>query len=172
MLNNEEIKQRILQDNLVTNYLNLEKQLQPNGFDLTVQSVYAFKVSSYIGANEKTIAEADELIPELKPELFGENAVWHLKSGTYKFKINEIINLPKDLSADTIQRSSFMRAGCLINVGNWDRGYNGQGYSTIFVGPENGLWLGRNASIIQMRFFPVAEEGKTYNGSYQKENIE
>ena len=43
MLNKKEIKQLIEEKNLIENYINLDKQLAPNGFDLTVGKIFEFE---------------------------------------------------------------------------------------------------------------------------------
>ena len=44
MLNKSEIKQLIDKGKLVENYINLDKQLTPNGFDLTVEKIFEMTI--------------------------------------------------------------------------------------------------------------------------------
>ena len=43
MLNKEEIKKLISQEKLIEDYINLDVQLTPNGFDLSVGQVFLYK---------------------------------------------------------------------------------------------------------------------------------
>jgi len=42
MLNRQEIKDLIIKNKLIENYINLDIQLTPNGFDLTVGNIFKF----------------------------------------------------------------------------------------------------------------------------------
>ncbi|MBD3264052.1 MAG: deoxyuridine 5'-triphosphate nucleotidohydrolase, partial [Candidatus Omnitrophica bacterium] len=44
-MNKEEIKYLIEKKNLIEGYVEAEKQLTPNGFDLTVEKIFAFNAS-------------------------------------------------------------------------------------------------------------------------------
>ena len=107
ILNKDEIKTRILEDELITDYIDLDVQLQPNGFDLTIEEIYGFYPTP-----ENILRFEDKKIDERRTIHFGNLYNWvGLKRGVYKFKINETIKLPNDLCAITTQRSSFMRMG-------------------------------------------------------------
>jgi len=43
VLSSEEIKRRIENDGLIRDYIDLETQLQPNGFDCTLRSIARLK---------------------------------------------------------------------------------------------------------------------------------
>jgi dUTP pyrophosphatase len=158
------IKDQIGRNSLIENFIDIDIQLQPNGFDLTVEEIYDFhpKPNNRLSFKHKLIDDRETirfggLYDEVK-----------LEEGVYKFKVNETINLPSDVCAISTQRSSFMRMGNITNVGFWDAGYRGSGYSIMIV--YNPLWIKKNARIIQCYFFDV-EGMETYKGIYQNENV-
>jgi dUTP pyrophosphatase len=161
-----EILELIQKEDMISGYLNLNHQLQPNGFDLCVDNIYQYNDDGYIGWMDKRI-------PDYKPVEYFPNLgnMYFLQQGAYSFDILEIIKLPLDVCAVTIQRSSIMRCGCITNVGFWDSGYNGKGFSQLMVNNPYGLHIKKGANIIQMIFLKNTKETEGYNGSYQKEGI-
>ena len=169
-LGSEEIKKLILKKEMIRNYGNLDEQLQPNGFDLRVEKVEkeVFKVQPFIlGRETKKFPEMANV--NLTPEK--DSDWWFLKPGKYLIYFIEEVNLPKDIAAVTIQRSSVMRGLEETIVGSWDAGYNGKGCNKLTVDSESGMLLQYGARVVQMHFIPVSGENFSYNGSYQKENL-
>lgn len=167
MLNKQEIRQLIEKENLVENYISLDKQLTPNGFDLTVSKIFEY---IYPGAldfsdKERIIPEGREILPQkLKPEdKFGW---WHLKKGFYKIRTNEIVNLPNNLVALAFSRTSLLRMGAFTQHGVWDAGFKGQGEFILGVENPQGLNIKQNARIAQLIFFKV-KETEEYKGIYK-----
>ena len=68
MLNKSEIKTLIEQKKLIENYINLDIQLTPNGFDLTVGKIFAFSEPGALDFSnkERVVPEIKELIPKKK----------------------------------------------------------------------------------------------------------
>ncbi len=163
-LGSEEIKRLILEEGLVKDYLDLDKQLQPNGFDLTVNKIEIFAEGAWIKRTEVIKPRTVEL------PCNGDD-YWILQKGCYLLYFNEEIKLPKQIAAIHIQRSSLMRCGVFSIVGSWDTGYNGKGCSLIVVENPHGVLLWKNARVVQMHFIRVEGELFTYNGNYQKENL-
>ena len=164
-LNRDEIKRRILEEDLIQNYLDLETQLQPAGFDLTVNGVYRF-----FGTPRVAFDNSERLLPDYhEVEPIGE--WWALREGSYHIRFNEVVKIPLDLFAESIHRSTIMREDCETATGNWDPGYTGAGATRLTVG-ENGLLLKKNARICQMVFGLVEPPSAGYDGEYQGENVE
>ena len=170
VLGSKEIRRRILEEDLITNYIDLESQLQPNGFDLCVASVFTFTE-----AGEIAFANSDRIIPRLDPYPLSEG-IWFLGPGAYAIGIREKINLPGDLRVDahpimgdSIHRSTVMRCGNVMASGRWDVGYSGVGRSLLIVHNPFGLKLHENARVIQIRFDRVEGVDKAYDGEYQNE---
>ena len=71
MLNKKEIEELIETKNLIENHIDLDKQLTPNGFDLTVGEIFSFNSAGFLdfSNNERVLPECEELIaaaPERK----------------------------------------------------------------------------------------------------------
>lgn len=171
-LGSEEIKRLILKENLVSNYIDLDAQLQPDGFDLTVNKIEEFSSLGCIFKDSKILPTMKAIEPEewYTIDSKTKRSLWYLEQGVYLAYFNEEIKLPKSISAIHIQRSTFMRCGDLSIVGAWDMGYNGKGCTMIYVGNPYGLMLEKDSRIVKMQFTPVTE-GKLYDGNYQKENL-
>src|SRR5919112_4202990 len=77
---------------LVTGFLSLEDQLQPNGFDLSVA-----QVSELTGPGALGRTNADRIVPEARPLAFDADGWLELQPGMYQLLFNEIVALPNDL---------------------------------------------------------------------------
>lgn len=166
MLNKDEIRQHIVQYNLISDYIDLEKQLQPSGFDISLKEIQVFTDSGSIDFNneERVIASSSPLNPN-----FG--GWWELPIGCYKVIYNEIVKMPLNISAIARSRSTLLRNGASIQTAVWDPGYNGRSSSLLVVYNPNGLRLKRNARIAQLIFFNINNVEEGYNGVYQNERI-
>lgn len=167
-LGSNEIKKLILEKEMIRGYGNLDEQLQPNGFDLRVERVEkeAFKVQPVIlGREERKLPEMEEC------KFIQDKDWWFLKPGKYLVYFIEEVNLPRDVAAITIQRSTVMRGLEETIVGSWDAGYNGKGCSKLTVDSESGMMLQYGARVVQMHFIQVSGDNFGYNGNYQKENL-
>ena len=167
-LNREEIARRIAgADPLVEDYIALEPQLQPNGFDLTVREVARFAASGQLGASD-----ADRVVSSLAPLDFDADGWLSLEPGPHLITFNEVVNLPPDLMALGRSRSSLLRSGVALHTAVWDAGYRGRSQSLLTVQHPGGFRLQRNARLAQLVFFRLAtppEQG--YRGRYQGEGL-
>ncbi|MCF7873480.1 MAG: deoxyuridine 5'-triphosphate nucleotidohydrolase [Candidatus Omnitrophica bacterium] len=167
MLNKKEIRDLIEGKDLIENYINLEKQLTPNGVDLTVAKLSTFlKAGSLDFSNdERIIPEGEEVVLEKKnPE--DKYGWWSLVPGSYKIKTNEIINLPNNLTALAFSRTSILRMGCFSSHGVWDAGFSGKGEFLLSVQNPAGVKIKENARIAQLVFFRV-EKTTEYKGIHK-----
>jgi dUTP pyrophosphatase len=183
-LGSKELDRLIKEEGMVSNYINFDEQLQPDGFDLTVNKIERFISRGALLTDTKYLPEMVEektkqmVYPQIitkdggLPIVITEKVrdIWELDEGVYLAYFNEAIKLPKSVSSIHIQRSTFMRCGNLSIVGAWDMGYHGKGCTMIYIGNPYGLVLEKNTRIVKMQFTPVTE-GFMYEGSYQKENI-
>lgn len=167
MLNKNEIKKLIETKKLIENYMSLDKQLTPNGIDLTVDKVSKFKKAGSLDFSnkERMIPEAEEVSPakKNKEDKYGW---WELQEGIYKIKTNEAVNLPNNLIALAFSRTSILRMGCLTSHGVWDAGFSGKGEFTLTVQNPAGVKIKQNARIAQLIFYKIGEtEG--YDGIFK-----
>ena len=169
LLNREEIACLITGDRpLIENYVALESQLQPNGFDLSLRDVSVFETPGAIGS-----ADADRVLADTDPLAY-ENDGWiDLAPGPYLVTFNEVVNLPLDIMALGRPRSSLLRSGVSLHTAVWDAGYRGRSQSLLAVHHANGFRLQRDARLAQLVFFRLsAPPHRTgYHGRYQGEGL-
>ena len=171
-LGSTEIKRLILEKSMIKGYRNLDEQLQPNGFDLTVEKIEYFTTDGSVWRQGKRLPLMKSL--DDKGEWFGydeNDEQWRLPRGEYLITFNEEINLPKDIAAISMQRSTVMRCGAMTIVGSWDAGYNGKGCNLLIVANPEGFIIDKDARVVQMHFIPISGGNHCYNGNYQGENI-
>lgn len=169
MLNRQEIERLIKKKGLVADYVNLDIQLTPNGFDLTVCDVFEFNEAGALDFSnkERKIPECKKILPKKKnPEdKFGW---WSLKKGAYKIRTNELVNLPKDLIGLAFSRTSLLRMGAFTQHGVWDAGFRGRGEFVLVVENPKGIRLKQNARIAQLIFMRINETSHSYEGIYKE----
>ena len=167
-LNREEIARLITGDSLlIENYLTLEAQLQPNGFDLSLREVGRFTSPGQLGASD-----TDRVLSAIETLPFDAEGWLSLEPGAYLVTFNEVVNLPPDLMALGRPRSSLLRSGTALHTSVWDAGYRGRSQSLLTVLHPNGFRLQRNARVAQLVFFRLATPpGQGYRGQYQGEGL-
>jgi dUTP pyrophosphatase len=166
ILSSEEIKERILKEKLIENFIDLETQLQPASFDLTLDEIYLLTSPASIDFTNK-----ERKLPNYKKIEFNNDWI-ELNNGIYLISFNEIVNIPNDLLALVRPRSSLVRSGATIFSSLWDPGYSGKSNCLLVVLNENGIKLKKNARIAQMIFFKLSSSAsKIYSGIYQNEGI-
>lgn len=152
---------------LLTDYRSLDDQVQPNGFDLTLRDAAGLAGPGTLG-----VANADRLLPELRPLAFDGDGYVDLAPGPYLLTFNEVIDLPADLMALGRPRSSVTRSGAAIHSAVWDAGYRGRSTSLLVVANPAGFRVARSARLLQLVFFGLAEAASQgYQGVYQGENL-
>ena len=151
---------------LVEGWLNLEEQLQPNGFDLTLRDVAMLQTAGAIPVDNR-----QRQVSTLAPLVFDSLGYIDLIPGPYLITYNEVVHLPKNVMALAAHRSSLLRCGVTVGTAVWDAGYEGRSQSLLVVHNPLGFRLQKNARIIQLVFFQLSQETEGYKGKYQGENI-
>ncbi len=151
---------------LVEQWIDLDEQLQPNGFDLTLREVALLQSAGRIAASN-----SQRLIPGLAPLVFDGPGYIELTPGAYIITYNEVVNLPRNVMALATPRSSLLRCGVVVNTAVWDAGYSGRSQSLMIVYNPRGFRVQQNARIIQLVFMQLTGETEGYQGVYQRENI-
>lgn len=152
---------------LIEGLIDPQVQLQPNGIDLTLRTLAALTTAGQLGMSmeDRVLSKAEEIT-------FDTQGYVHLPAGFYLATLNEVVHLPPNLAALAWPRSSLLRCGVTIHNAVWDAGYEGRSQCLMSVFNPLGLRIARNARILQMLFFPLAQpvtEG--YQGVYQRENL-
>jgi dUTP pyrophosphatase len=152
---------------LLRDYPDLESQVQPNGFDLTLASV-----SRHGGGGAVGVSNVDRVLPDLEELAFDSNGWLDLAPGCYHIVYNEVVALPLNLMALGRPRSTLGRIGATIHTAVWDAGYEGRSTSLLAVLNPAGIRLQRNARVMQLVFMAIARPVQIgYSGIYQGENI-
>ena len=164
-ISKNEIRRLILEKNLISDYLDLETQLQPNGFDCTLK-----KIGKIRGEGRIDFDNTARLIPEVR-EIEFRNEWIYLEKGYYRVFLNEIVKIPENMMALARPRSSLVRAGANILTAVWDAGYEGRSEAGLVVYNEDGLWLRKNSRIVQLVFFTLDSQTESYRGIFKGENM-
>lgn len=151
---------------LIEGWVDLEQQLQPNGFDLTLREVALMQSPGRIA-----VANNQRLVSDLAPLVFDGLGFIDLMPGVYSITYNEIVHMPNNITALATPRSSLLRCGVMIHTAVWDAGYSGRSQSLMVVFNPQGFRLQRNARIVQLVFFQLTQETEGYRGTYQGENV-
>jgi len=138
-----------------------ESQVQPNGVDLTLGSVYEQVEPGRIERDGKTVGERRELEPE--------DGVYRLEPGGYVVEYADRVVIPDGHVGFLYPRSSLLRNSCMLDTAVWDAGYEGRGEGLLEV--HHAVELEEGARIAQLVLAEAAHE-ETYEGSYQRENLD
>jgi dUTP pyrophosphatase len=166
MLNDKQLRLLINEQNLVSDYIDLDTQLQPSGFDLSLLSI-----EEYIGKGAIDFSNKERVIAETKIVVPDENCWYKLKPGVYKVVYNEVVKMPLNIAAIAQTRSTLLRNGAELGTAVWDPGYEGRSSSMLLVHNPFGLRLKKNARLAQLIFFQTGKVDKGYSGEYQKERL-
>jgi len=135
-------------------------QVQPNGVDLRLDTVFEQVSPGRISTDGKTIGE--------RTEVDSEEGVFHLEPGGYVVRYADQIRIPEEHVGFLYPRSSLLRNSCMLDTAVWDAGYEGRGEGLLEV--YHDIELEAGARIAQLVLARADHDG-TYAGSYQGENI-
>lgn len=143
-----------------------EGQIQPNGVDLTLDSVFEPREPGYIGRTGKAVGRRQAVEPETTGD--EEGAVYYLPRGGYVVRYGETVSIPSGHVGFLYPRSTLLRSACMLNTAVWDAGYRGKGEGLLQVHHDVELEVG--ARVAQL-VLAVADHDASYDGSYQEENL-
>lgn len=143
-----------------------DQQIQPNGVDLTLESVWRTGGVGAIG-----VANASRVIPDRVAVTPSPDGWCHLTPGTYIIRFHEVVALPLDLMAFGRPRSSLLRCGAAIHTAVWDAGYHGRSEALLVVYAAEGIRLQLGARALQLVFLRLEAPTHAYDGAYQRENL-
>ena len=152
---------------LVENLYDIQQQVQPNGIDLTAKEVTLFTSPGIISTGNQA-----RVLSDPTPLIFDTHGKVELPPGCYLVTYNEIINLPNNIMALAMPRSSLLRCGVSIHNAVWDAGYSGRSRSLMVIYNPQGFHLYKDARIVHLVFFQLSHEvSEGYKGIFQGENI-
>jgi len=138
-----------------------EKNIQPSGVDLRVKCVYRLKNGGYLGIENRKN-------PDVEVVTKGNDEKIVLKPNEFVLvETMERVNMPNNLSAIVLPRSSLFRCGVSLHTAVVDPGYIG----TLTFGMKNlsnfPFEIEIGSKIGQIVFEEVRGNVKLYNGKYQ-----
>ncbi len=141
-----------------------ERQVQPAGVDLRVESIEVLRGPGFIG-EEKKIPGGEEV----KPTPRG----WVLAPGAYRVRFRDVVRVPPDAVGICFPRSSLLRMGATVSCAVWDPGYVGKGQALLVVFNDGGIVVEKDARLAQIVFVRLVEVAKVlYRGTYYGEGLE
>ena len=152
---------------LVESLCDVQQQVQPNGVDLTVKEIALLSSPGSLNLRNEA-----RVLSSTSPLVFDGLGGIDLLPGCYLVTHNEVVNLPKNIMALAMPRSSLLRCGVSIHNAVWDAGYSGRSQSLMVVYNSQGFRLHKNARVVQLVFFRLSHEvAEGYKGMFQGENI-
>jgi deoxycytidine triphosphate deaminase len=156
ILGREEILKRVKENKLLENFE--EDDLESSGYDLRVGKFYATTGDTFMSKKERKMPEITE-IPE---------EILHLKPGEYVLmETIEKVNMPSDLCARVLNKSSLFRCGASTFNALVDPGFEG----TLTFGLKNisdhNFSIERGTKVGQIVFEEVSGKVQLYDGKYQ-----
>lgn len=138
-----------------------EKNIQPSGVDLRVKCIYRLKNGGFIGIKERKTPEVENVCNNNREKFI-------LKPNEYVLvETIEKVNMPNDLMATVLPRSSLFRCGVTLFTAVVDPGFQG----TLTFGMKNlsefPFEIEVGSRIGQIVFREVKDNIKLYNGKYQ-----
>jgi deoxycytidine triphosphate deaminase len=155
----ERIKELIKEKKIIENFD--DESIQPAGIDLRVKRIYKLKNGGTLGIKDRRTPEV-----EIVAEKIGEKFV--LKSNEFVLvETMEKVNMPNDLLAIVLPRSSLFRCGVSLHTAVVDPGFIG----TLTFGMKNlsehPFEIEIGSKIGQIVFEEVKGNTKLYRGKYQ-----
>lgn len=138
-----------------------EKNIQPSGVDLRIKCVYRMKNGGFIGIKGRKTPDVESICDEIGKKFTLEPNEFVL------VETMERVNIPNDLMAIILPRSSLFRCGVTIFTAVVDPGFEGTltfGMKNLSKFPFN-IEIG--SRIGQIVFIEVKDNVKLYNGKYQ-----
>jgi len=159
VLGYEEIKELIKTKKLLENVD--EKNIQPSGVDVRVKCIYRLKNGGFLGVKNRKTPDV-EVVAKYKEEKFT------LEPNEFVLvETMEKVNMPNDLLALVLPRSSLFRCGVSLHTAVVDPGFIG----TLTFGMKNlsehPFEIEIGSRIGQIVFEEVKGNTKLYEGKYQ-----
>jgi dUTP pyrophosphatase len=165
-LSGQEIRELITTKGLITDYRDLEVQLQSAGFDLRVGEVEEF--TDVLSQGRLDFSNERRRIPETRPASPSKGG-WRIEKGAYYLvRVSEALDMPRDLVAQFKPRSSLVRMGATVTNAWMDPGYRGRLQFGLVA--HRDLFIERDARIVQIVFFRT-RKAPAYAGIFLGEGM-
>ncbi|MGM0605690.1 MAG: deoxyuridine 5'-triphosphate nucleotidohydrolase [Halobacteriota archaeon] len=138
-----------------------DAQRQPNGVDLTVDSILEQETTGTVTTAGKTIGDRSPVEPN--------GGTYTLDPGGYIAQYAETVRIPTGHIGFVYPRSTLMRNSCMLHTAVWDAGYEGKGEGLLEV--HHPIEIEPGARIAQL-VLATADHDGAYDGSYQGERTD
>lgn len=137
-----------------------EEQVQPNGVDLTVETILTQTTPGEITTTGKSVGDREPVAPT--------DGRYRLSTGAYVVQYTERLAVPAEHIGFVLPRSTLLRNSSTLHTAVWDAGYEGRGEGLLTVGSE--IHIEPGARIGQF-VLASADHAGVYSGSYQQERL-
>jgi len=152
--------QTAIDNGWITGIVDPAEQVQPNAIDFTLDTVYSINENAtfVLGKKDKKMRGGDILPPD-------ENGNWTIAPNTVHDGMSDMYaNLPEDVAALLIIRSTLNRNGIFLTSGLYDSGF--QGHVAFAIHNRSGIALiEKGVRFGQIIFVESASVGM-YAGGY------
>jgi deoxycytidine triphosphate deaminase len=165
---------QMIEQGYIRNLVDLEKQVQPNAVDFTVDQIQEFVSvdgpygsipTFYVGESEKAMRK-QQILPT--SYLDGQE-VWALKQNSEFDIVSDVyVEVPEGYAAMLILRSTFVRNGCWLASGLYDSGFKGNIGAVLHTGGAAAI-IEKGTRIGQI-IFVESGTAKLYAGGYNTED--
>lgn len=137
-----------------------DEQVQPNGVDLTVESIARPRGGGEIMKAGKTVGDRHRLATD--------DGRHELEPGAYVVNYGERVAVPEGHVGFILPRSTLLRNGASLHTAVWDTGYEGRGEGLLTVGVPMTVEIGaRIGQFVLAR----GQHAGDYEGTYQGERL-
>lgn len=145
----------IAESGIIKNLEGGNFECQQNGIDLTLESV------SRIEGGKLLREHRDFIHTPIVPDA---SEVWMLHPGAYSIEFQQEVEVPENMCAQIIQRSTLNRMGGFVLAGLYDSGFKNQIGAVLRVSAP--IQLQKGARVAQI-IFQEADAASQYSGVYQ-----
>lgn len=166
ILGHSELKKLIKKHNLISGLSKRDIEA-PVGcvFDLQLDKVYELRGKLFLGIEERETPDLLELAsfdPQKKSSFMFQPNVYYL------VKTIEKVNMPENIAAMVLPRSTLFRSGIILRTGMVDPGYNGELYFGLVNHNTLAAEIELGARFAQIYFTEVRGKAvNTYRGQWQ-----
>lgn len=146
-------------------------QVQQHGIDVRIEDIMEIISEGKLFINDKKLPDmkiCNIHSARVKDNVLSPMLVSVVKSNAYIINAIETVNIPKDVAAFAIMRSTLNRLGVPIHSALYDSGFRGKIQSTMYAFNDCEIEIGaRYAQII----FIEAQSASLYKGQYQDQGL-
>ncbi len=162
----DKLLERVEKESLVDNLCERERtNPEGTGFDLRLGEIYELEGEGFLGLENRDTPQAKK-IAEFDPEK--EETFFEFNPGKYYLITTaETVNLPLDLTAFIVSRTTLFRSGLALFNGAVSPGYCGKlSFALCNLGGQK-IKIAMGARIVHITFHEVNGKTNIYRGQWQ-----